>query len=1113
MIAKWPQIGLYKIVLCIVLCFVVNAKLLANVCILQVMPCPAQVSITKNHFHLSDPLKIHIKGMSSSRKKSLEARFLKQMENLNGIDTSKWDTNATQLKATLLIEINRSAPPKTDSSAAPLAEIPSLGVNEQYNLTITPSQIRIEAYTDFGAIHAISTLTQLIASSELDRNGHYLPTLEIIDKPKYKWRGLLIDSVRHFIPLKDIKRQLDGMSAAKLNVFHWHLNDDQGWRIESKRYPKLHKLASDNLYYTQADIREVVTYANLLGIRVLPEFDIPGHTSSVGVAYPELMAEIKDYPMQREWGVFEAVLDISNPAVYEFIDSIVAEFVELFPDSYIHIGGDEVNPKQWLANRNIQRLMVSENLKNSADIQHYFNQKVRAILAKHERFMMGWDEIYHEDLPQDIVIQSWRGIESVSKFANEGYQGVLSTGFYIDQPQYSDYHYRNFPTRSIASDFSADLYDSHETWTLNISRLKGSDVTGRLLISKLKDDNKLHGHLQLNDNSFVKVDVINPVVSSNLNHDLIFTVDSWMGPLRFELGTKNPSTLDTHRLFIGNSFYPFTASKMSKNATKNILEHIQTATPLAQLSEQNILGGEATLWSEMVTKENIDLRTWPRLFVIAERLWSPDHINNAKNMYKRLPFIKKYSANVVGLQHLEQQQAGFVKLLSRALLQTQTDSSLLDALMHISQLFEPAHYYTRHHIKYRQGKYHQQAPLDNFVDFLPVESPVFRFLLKDMAAIYVNDTDMLDKLKKRLKNWQKSSIKLQNHIGNEDSELYEISNDAIQFVDIALSVVSHCKSNEQGGSAQYQKLSSKLKNLDERQKEIVFAGVASIRSLLEVCQKALNKHIPYQSIDWIREGTFTTGIEGPAVDHNGLLYAVNYSKNGTIGRVSAQNRAEHYISLPEGSIGNGIQFDVNGNMYIADYTKHNILMINAQQLKLDSPKTLSVYAHSPAMNQPNDIAITTSGIIFASDPNWQKSTGQLWRIRKDRNPTLLERNMGTTNGIAVSPDNKMLYVNESVQRKVWQYRIDEQGNISQKRLLISFEDYGLDGMRTDSNGNLYIARYGKGVIAVVSPSGTLIREVDLEGDFPTNVAFGTAQSKRVFVTMQKRGAIESFLIE
>jgi sugar lactone lactonase YvrE len=271
----------------------------------------------------------------------------------------------------------------------------------------------------------------------------------------------------------------------------------------------------------------------------------------------------------------------------------------------------------------------------------------------------------------------------------------------------------------------------------------------------------------------------------------------------------------------------------------------------------------------------------------------------------------------------------------------------------------------------------------------------------------------------------------------------------------------------------------------------------------------------YKSTDWITEGFFTQGIEGPAVDKSGVLYAVNYRQEGTIGKVTAQGESEILLKLTNNSIGNGIRFDAQGNMYIADYVNHNILKVSSASLNNDNkqqPKA-EIYAHSSLMNQPNDIAIMSNGILFASDPNWAKSTGQLWRINRNGDVDLLEKDMGTTNGIEVSPDNKTLYVNESVQGNVWQYHLSADGSITNKRLLIHFDKHGLDGMRSDKQGNLYIARYGSGTIAIVSPQGKLLREVKLKGLFPTNVAFGGTDGKTVFVTMQKRGAIETFFGE
>jgi len=263
----------------------------------------------------------------------------------------------------------------------------------------------------------------------------------------------------------------------------------------------------------------------------------------------------------------------------------------------------------------------------------------------------------------------------------------------------------------------------------------------------------------------------------------------------------------------------------------------------------------------------------------------------------------------------------------------------------------------------------------------------------------------------------------------------------------------------------------------------------------------------YKSSDFTAVNSFTSGAEGPAVDKDGNLYAVNYSKEGTIGKITPAGEGSIFIELPNASVGNGIRFNSKGEMLIADYTNHNILKVDMAN------KQLSVHAHDSTMNQPNDIAIDNKDGLFASDPNWKAGTGRIWRIDTDGKIFILEDNMGTTNGIEVSPDGKTLYVNESVQRKVWAYDLSESGAVSNKRLLIDFPDFGMDGMRCDVDGNLYIARHGKGVIAKVSPAGKLLSEIKLNGTKPSNVAFGGPDGRTAYITLQDRGNIESFRVE
>ena len=257
--------------------------------------------------------------------------------------------------------------------------------------------------------------------------------------------------------------------------------------------------------------------------------------------------------------------------------------------------------------------------------------------------------------------------------------------------------------------------------------------------------------------------------------------------------------------------------------------------------------------------------------------------------------------------------------------------------------------------------------------------------------------------------------------------------------------------------------------------------------------------------DHVGDGVFTAGIEGPASGADGALYVVNLGRDGTIGRVDANGNAELFVSLPAGSIGNGIRVAGDGALLVADYSGHAVLRVDP------ATRAVSVFARLDGAHQPNDIAQAPDGTLYASDPDWANpDNGQLWRIDRDGRASLLETGMGTTNGIEVSPDGRRLYVNESVQRTVWVYDRGDDGALSSKRLLIRFDDHGMDGMRCDADGNLYIARYGAGVVAIVSPAGQLLREVPLRGRKPTTVAFGGADGRQVFVTLQDRGAIETF---
>lgn len=256
-----------------------------------------------------------------------------------------------------------------------------------------------------------------------------------------------------------------------------------------------------------------------------------------------------------------------------------------------------------------------------------------------------------------------------------------------------------------------------------------------------------------------------------------------------------------------------------------------------------------------------------------------------------------------------------------------------------------------------------------------------------------------------------------------------------------------------------------------------------------------------KSSDFTKEGSFTEGVEGPATDYQGNIYAVNFEEQGTIGKVTPSGEGSVFVKLPNGSIGNGIRFGKQHQMFVADYTNHNILEIDLRSRKIE------VFAHEPTAHQPNDIAIAPNGTLYASDPNWSDNTGKIWKVTKEKGFELLEDQMGTTNGIEVSPDGKKLYVNESVQRKIWVYDIRDNGSVENKQEFISFEDFGMDGMRFDNLGNLYVCRYGKGTVVVLSSSGEIVKEIELIGKNPSNITFSN-DYKKCYVTMADRGNIE-----
>lgn len=396
----------------------------------NLMPVPLSVRFNPGKLPISRSFTVAVKGKVDPRLQGGIERAVRRIEARTVMELTRGLASDTAT-ATLVVE-----------SGGPGKTVPSVDEDESYSLEVSDRQALLKAPTSIGVLRGLETLLQLLDS---DRDGYFIPAVQIQDRPRFPWRGLLIDVARHFQPMDVLKRNLDAMAAVKLNVFHWHLTEDQGFRVESKKFPRLHQLGSDGHFYTQDQVREIIAYARDRGIRVVPEFDLPGHATSWLVAHPELGSAPGPYTIERKPGIFEPALDPTREEVYKFLDTFFGEMAGLFPDAYLHIGGDENEGKQWDRNAQIQAFMKSKGIKDNHALQTYFNKRLLQILKKHGKVMMGWDEIFQPDLPQEVVIHSWRGPAALAEAAKKGYKGVLSAGYYIDLIFPTSQHYAADP--------------------------------------------------------------------------------------------------------------------------------------------------------------------------------------------------------------------------------------------------------------------------------------------------------------------------------------------------------------------------------------------------------------------------------------------------------------------------------------------------------------------------------------------------------------------------------------------------------------------------------------------------------------------------------------------
>ena len=484
--------------------------------------------------------------------------------------------------------------------------------DESYQLDVTSQQARLTAPTPVGLMRGMETFLQLV---ELDAQGFSAPAGLITDHPRFPWRGLMIDVCRHWMPIEVVRRNIDAMAAVKLNVLHLHLSDDQGFRIESKRFPRLQKMGSDGHYFTQAQMAELIAYARGRGIRVVPEFDMPGHSTSWFVGYPEFASGPGPFQIERKWGILDPTLDPTREETYTFLDGLIGEMAALFPDEYFHIGGDEVNGAEWNQNPRIVAFKKAQGMKDNADLQTYFNRRLMPIVQKHGKKMIGWDEIFHPDLPKNIVVQSWRGPESLAQTARLGYMSILSSGYYLDH--------------ALAP---ADYYQ------------------------------------------------VDPLAGA--------------------------------------------------------------AAGLSPEQASHILGGEACMWSEFVTPENIDSRIWPSAAAIAERLWSPQDVKDVDSMYSRVEVVGR-ELDRVGVTR----DSSYTQMLARL-----AGDRSPETLQTLADVVEPVKAYARESAR----DYTSLTPYNRLVDAARPESEKARIFAAQVDHLIANK----DAVRKQLIVWRDSREEL-----------------------------------------------------------------------------------------------------------------------------------------------------------------------------------------------------------------------------------------------------------------------------------------------------------------------------------------------------------------
>jgi hexosaminidase len=563
--------------------------------------------------------------------------------------------------------------------------LPQLGDDESFRLTLTAAALRLDAATPAGIGHGLHCLSQLWHAAR-EAGAERLPALQIDDAPQHPWRGLLVDVARRPLPFEALLGLLDGMAAARLNVLHWHLTDDQGWRLASARYPRLQQRASGGFFYTLAQARRLVDEAAARGIRVIPELDLPGHCWALGLAHPELLCAPAPGEAQPGFGVFGAAVNPDSDALYDFLDGLLAEWSEVFPDPFIHLGGDELAPAAWTA--------LAEQRGSSLEaLQTAYLARLGAVLSRHGRRLVAWDEMGQGTaLPPGSLLQCWRGEEAL-RLTPPGLAGRLrSAGFYLDQIHPAAYHWRRplrLPARPTAPE------DGARGWRLQAA-VGNWQVEGRLWPGG--DGARLH------------------LRSTG-------TLDEWLAPQPLGPGRwRVDSDLGELELWAPVEGAPhgwLRLGALRQPCDWRALDDEAPAWPAApQAATAPLLGGEAALWGELVEAPQLALRLWPRALAVGERLWSDPEGDDAA-LPQRLAAAQRWLATT---GRLPKDPPG---ALFEALCPDAADRARLRAL---ALWLEPGSGYARQHAKKRALAYHQHETLDRLADALPAESPLMASL-------------------------------------------------------------------------------------------------------------------------------------------------------------------------------------------------------------------------------------------------------------------------------------------------------------------------------------------------------------------------------------------------